>query len=625
MSQSVQSGAEGPHPALSLREFPRIYREFGFRPIMAFWILALTLAATLFEFAGLAMLLPVAQFIQAGQNVEALTADSELWQRLVGVYQYLELPVTLPVLVGTVFVLIIVRPVLNYVRTVYVLVLDERLIRRMRQEGFARYLAADAAYHEAVPVGTLVNVLSVETRGAVHTLIAPFHLLGYLLTSLASICVMLMLSPVMTVSIMAVLAATAWLMRGIMHKTQEISRQVERANSRFGAFLVQRFKSPRLVRLAGTEVAEAGAVGRLTEAQYKTMVWSSKLLARTDAVVEPIVLALGCVFLYVAVAFMGLGLDRLGLFLLIVLRLVPVFKAIMQQRQTMLATYGSLEAVDRRLQDMAAARESGGGERSFEALRKGIRFAGVSFRYPGGERPALRGIDLEIPAGSMVALVGPSGSGKSTLIDLIPRLRIAQAGRILFDGTPIEEFSLESLRGGIAYAPQSPQIFDVTVAEHIRYGKADASDQQVRIAAELSGASDFIAELPDRFDTLIGEDGVRLSGGQRQRLDLARALVRQAPILILDEPTSNLDAVAEEQFRKALARIRAETEITMIVVGHRLSTISSADRIIVMEAGTIVEQGSHQDLLAHGGWYAQAFRKQQPAGSATPALMAEQS
>jgi ABC-type multidrug transport system fused ATPase/permease subunit len=166
------------------------------------------------------------------------------------------------------------------------------------------------------------------------------------------------------------------------------------------------------------------------------------------------------------------------------------------------------------------------------------------------------------------------------------------------------------LRNGIAFVPQQPQIFNNTAAEHIRYGRDDASDEEVREAARLAGALDFIERLPQGFNTLLGDGGARLSGGQRQRLDIARALVRRAPILILDEPTSALDAEAEAAFRDTLRTLRTETELTILVIAHRLSTIADADRIVLLQHGRMATAGTHDELLAKGGWYADAYRQQ---------------
>ena len=199
------------------------------------------------------------------------------------------------------------------------------------------------------------------------------------------------------------------------------------------------------------------------------------------------------------------------------------------------------------------------------------------------------------------------------MIDMIPRLRRPDKGQILLDDVSIDEFALDKLRSGISSAPQMPQIFNVSVAEHIRYGKADASMDEVKAAAELANAANFINELPNGYDTTLGESGVHLSGGQRQRIDLARALVRRAPILLLDEPTSNQDADSEALFREALLKIRAETDITIIVIAHRLSTVAMADKIVVLQSGAITSEGSHQKLLLEDGWYAQAFLKQKGA------------
>ena len=193
------------------------------------------------------------------------------------------------------------------------------------------------------------------------------------------------------------------------------------------------------------------------------------------------------------------------------------------------------------------------------------------------------------------------------MIDLLPRLRLPQAGSIYVDHHPIGEYTLSSLRQAIAYAPQSPQIFDGSVSNHIRYGKYDATDEEIREAAKLAGADKFIGQLPDGYDTLLGEDAVNLSGGERQRLDLARALVRNASILILDEPTSNLDAESEEAFRQALRRIRNETETTIIIVAHRLASVVDADQIVVLNQGRVDAIGNHVELISQDGWYLDAW------------------
>ena len=211
----------------------------------------------------------------------------------------------------------------------------------------------------------------------------------------------------------------------------------------------------------------------------------------------------------------------------------------------------------------------------------------------------------------MVALVGSSGSGKSTLIDLLPRLRQPDFGEIKIGEHSINEYKLSNLRQSISYVPQEPQIFDGTVKNHILYGKSDASNEEILEAAKLAGADAFIEQLPEKYDTPLGEDAIRLSGGQRQRLDLARALVRKAPLLILDEPTSNLDAESEGAFCQVIARIRKQTDTTIIMITHRLASIIDADKIIVLNNGEVESEGVHNELLDYSEWYNKAWKMQE--------------
>jgi ABC-type multidrug transport system fused ATPase/permease subunit len=280
--------------------------------------------------------------------------------------------------------------------------------------------------------------------------------------------------------------------------------------------------------------------------------------------------------------------------------------------QTFLAGTGSLRFMVERLDtaQFSAEQPSRSDAAPPTNLREGIRFEDVRYRYPGSnDRLVLDGISLEIPAGRLTAIVGPSGAGKSTLIDLIPAMRLAESGGIFIDGGAIDMFDRSKLRQKIAFVPQFPQLLADTIADHIRFSRPDADDDAVVAASRLAGAHEFIEATAEGYASPLGENGVGLSGGQRQRLDLARALLQQRPILILDEPASNLDAESEQAFRIALRRIRQTTDTTIVLIAHRFASVLDADRIIVMKDGKVAASGTHSELLAAGGWYAQAFKK----------------
>jgi subfamily B ATP-binding cassette protein MsbA len=247
------------------------------------------------------------------------------------------------------------------------------------------------------------------------------------------------------------------------------------------------------------------------------------------------------------------------------------------------------------------------GARPFPGVGEGIRFEHVDFAYEPGEH-VLRDIDLEIPAGSVVALVGESGGGKSTIADLIPRLYDVMGGRITIGGVDVREISLASLRAHIAVVTQFTFLFNDSVRANIAYGEPDRPLDDVIAAARAANAHEFIARLPGGYETHIGDLGVRLSGGQRQRLAIARAILRNAPILILDEATSALDTESEALVQEALERLMANR--TTLIVAHRLSTIRRADHIAVVSRGRIVERGSHEQLLALSGEYRQLHERQ---------------
>jgi len=367
-------------------------------------------------------------------------------------------------------------------------------------------------------------------------------------------------------------------------------------------------RSPRLVRLSGTENAEKEEFYKLTQAQRKRSISSSILQAKTEVAMEPIVIGLSLIFLYFSYSVMQLQIEIIGLYLVIALRLLPVVKGILKQMLTVQKHMGSIEAIEDRLKVMIESAETNDGVIDLIELKRSISINNVNYCYPSDNKDVLNKITIEFKANQMTAIVGPSGGGKSTLIDLLPRLRTPREGTIRFDGNNIEKIRLKSLRQIIAYVPQSPQIFNGTIKNHVLYGKKNATNKEVQEALLMSGAEEFVNKLPQGIETIIGEDAIRLSGGQRQRLDLSRALVKKVPILILDEPTSGLDVESENLFMQALQRIRSETNITIIIITHRLISIADADQIVVLNQGIVEETGKHNELLKKKGWYAKAWK-----------------
>ncbi len=249
------------------------------------------------------------------------------------------------------------------------------------------------------------------------------------------------------------------------------------------------------------------------------------------------------------------------------------------------------------------------GEQTLPAVRGALRFEGVDFAYPDGA-PILSGFDLDVAAGSTVAVVGPTGAGKSTLIRLILRLRDVSGGRVTLDGVDVRDLRLDDLRRAVGLVSQGTFLFPGTVRDNIAYGAPDATADQVQAAARAAEAHEFIAALPDGFDTVVGERGQKLSGGQAQRLCIARALLKDAPVLVLDEATSAVDNETEAAIQRSLERLQAAHKKTMIVIAHRLSTIRHADHIVVMDRGAVVESGRHEALVALGGLYARLWAVQ---------------
>ncbi len=374
------------------------------------------------------------------------------------------------------------------------------------------------------------------------------------------------------------------------------------------ALIQETISGHRIVAAFGMEKYEKGRFNRESERLFRLGMKNIMVKAMSSPIME----FLGGVAAALIVYYGGLqvlrGHSTPGTFFSFMAALLLLYEPIKRLSGLNHAVQEGLASAERvyEILDTEPEITDAPGARALPPITRSVEFRGVHFAY--NTEPVLRGIDLTVKAGEIVAIVGVSGAGKTTLVNLIPRFYEISRGGIYIDGHDIREVTVSSLRAQVGMVTQQTILFNDTVRHNIAYGDQDRTEDQIKAAAKAAFAHDFIMELPDGYDAVIGESGVRLSGGERQRLSIARALLKDAPILILDEATSSLDTESELYVQKALANLMQGR--TTLVIAHRLSTVRNADRIIVLADGRIVEVGRHDDLLARGGEYTKLYQLQ---------------
>ncbi|NET58853.1 MAG: ABC transporter ATP-binding protein [Symploca sp. SIO2E6] len=508
---------------------------------------------------------------------------------------------------------ILLKNLATYVTSLVSFSLAKRLVNDIRKAGIKLILEVDLDYFVKIKTGELVNKVNQEVGRAANAIKIAIQLFVTLITILIFVGILITISWQLTVASTILLLLVTLINQYFVKRSMKFGQALSEKSRKYSTALLEILTGIRLIKSVGNEADEYQRINTFLDEREQAEYQSQANFAILGPINEilGILALLAIVFFGKAFLFQDVSpkalIAVLGIYLFVLNRLLPIVGRLNKQRsQFANASPSTAIAANFLRRDNKPFMDNG--NKPYQKIEQGISIDNVSFIYPEHQDLVLSQINLWVPKGTTLALVGSSGAGKSTLADLFPRFYDPVEGKITIDGQDLKAYDLRSLRQAMGIVSQDTFLFNTSVRENIAYGRDNTTDEEIFEAAKRANAYEFILDLPQGFATEIGERGIMLSGGQRQRIAIARALLRNPDILILDEATSALDTVSERLVQQAIDELCRDR--TTIVIAHRLSTIQKADQIAVMDKGQVVEVGTHEELLNKDGHYNRLYTMQ---------------
>ncbi len=572
-----------------------------FNPKFTVLIIGLGLVAAVLEGVGLSFILPVIEIVQLEDPVAE--ADG-LLAAFVTAYQLIGVPFTLGYVVVGVAAVMTARYTTSFVVAWFRAALRTYYIRDLQMRAYDRALDARVEYFDEEGSDDILNAIITQTNYASRVIDRVVKFTETAFLSIAYLAIAMFISPWLTIFAAGVLGFLTIFLRRVVEPGYEVGDIVADANERRQEAAQAGTQGIRDVRLFGLseELYDkfTTAVDRFTDANIT--------LRRNEAAINNFynlgVAVSVFVLIYLALTFANLSIGALGVFLFAMFQLGPKVSALNKEYYRIENELPHLVRTQKFIEELDKYEEDNNAEIEVPSEVERVEFDNVRFSYNPDEE-VLKGVNFEVEKGEFIAFVGQSGAGKSTIVSVLARLYNLDSGMIKANGRPIEDMDIQDWRDRIAVVRQNPFIFNDTLRYNLTIGNRDVTDMDVDRACKIAKVDEFLDELPNGYDTVLGDHGVRLSGGQKQRVALARALLKDADLLVLDEATSDLDSHLEREVQAAIEAM--DREYAMVAIAHRLSTVENADRIYTMDDGQITETGSHEELIDNGGQYANLY------------------
>ena len=588
----------------------KLVRRFA-KPYPGLILLTILLgfSGALFNGISTALIVPVVLKI-VGQEVD-LSSAPPILKRLISPFDHTPEPYRIAVMAGAIIFTIILKNLATYASSLASSSLTRKLTSDMRETGLKLLLEIDIDYYAKTKVGDLINCLGGEIGRAASAIGSIVKIVILVITILVFVGLLLSISWQLTIAATFLLSLVTLINQYAISRSKNFGKQLSQMSRAYSISVLETLNGIRLVKATGNEEKEYQRIKKLIRdretADFESQVNSEAITPMGE------VMGITALLLIVLLSktFFANQVSSLSTvlltYLLVLLRVLPLISQLNTIRSNFASTAASVDVTNEFL-SLHDKPFMGKGKLPYTKLKEGVSFNSLCFAYPGHEKLVLKDVNLYLPRGTTLALVGSSGAGKSTMADLLPRFYDPIAGSITIDGIDLREFDVISLRKRMGIVSQDTFLFNDSVRNNIAYGRPEATGDEILTAAKRANAYEFISKLPQEFDTLIGDRGVMLSGGQRQRLAIARALLQNPEILILDEATSALDTVSERLVQAALDDLSRDR--TTLVIAHRLSTVQKADQIAVLDQGQVVEIGTHEKLLQKGGYYSRLYSMQ---------------